>query len=115
MGKNTQIIEVKTKGAKKSKKELKGVSTGLKGMAKSAGLAAVAYLGTSGLINAMKSSLALYAEQQLAEVKLESALGKTAKGLKKYASALQQTTRFGDEVILQGMAQLAFFIKDEEQ
>ena len=113
--KNTQLIEVKTRGATKSKKQIQGVSNGLKSMAKSAAIAASAYFGARGLINAMKSSLSLYAEQELAEVKLESALGKTAAGLKKYASALQQTTRFGDELILQGMAQLAFFIKDEEQ
>tara|TARA_R110000824_G_scaffold176451_1_gene355416 strand:+ start:5806 stop:7731 length:1926 start_codon:yes stop_codon:yes gene_type:complete len=115
MAKNTQIIEVQTKGAEKSKKQLKGVSGGLKSMAKSAALAAGAYLGARGLLNVIKSSLDLFAEQQLAEVKLESALGKTSATLKKYASALQQTTRFGDELILQGMAQLAFFIKDEEQ
>ena len=110
-----KLIRVKTVGAEKSKKQLKGVSSGLKSMAKSVGTAAVAYLGASGLINAIKSSLSLYAEQQLAEVKLESALGKTSSGLKKYASALQQSTRFGDELILQGMTQLAFFIKDEKQ
>tara|TARA_R110002020_G_scaffold168120_1_gene356816 strand:- start:6157 stop:7905 length:1749 start_codon:yes stop_codon:yes gene_type:complete len=110
-----QIIEIITKGAKKSEKEVKGVSSGLKSMAKSAGLAAGAYLGARGLLSAIKSSLTLYAEQQLAEVKLESALGKTSVGLQKYASALQKTTRFGDELIMQGMAQLAFFIKDEKQ
>jgi len=113
--KDTHIIDVKTRGAKKSQKEIKGVGTALGGMAKKAGIAALAYFGARGLINAFKSSLSLYAEQQLAEVKLESALGKTSATLKKYASALQQTTRFGDEVILQGMAQLAFFIKDEKQ
>ncbi len=113
--KQTHIIDVKTKGADKSKKKIKGVSGALGGMAKQAGIAAAAYFGARGLLNALKSSLSLYAEQQLAEVKLESALGKTSSTLKKYASALQQTTRFGDELILQGMAQLAFFIKDEKQ
>ena len=115
MAENRHIIKVTTKGAEKSKRQLQGVSGGLKSMAKSAALAGAAYFGARGLINAIQSSLKLFAEQQLAEVKLESALGKTSATLKKYASALQQTTRFGDELILQGMAQLAFFIKDEKQ
>ena len=113
--KDTHIIDVKTKGAKKSQRDIKGVGGALGGLAKQAGIAALAYFGARGLLNALKSSLSLYAEQQLAEVKLESALGKTSSTLKKYATALQQTTRFGDELILQGMAQLAFFIKDEKQ
>ena len=56
MATNKHIIEVKTKGADKSKKQLKGVSSGLKSMAKSAALAAGAYLGARGLLNVIKSS-----------------------------------------------------------
>ena len=115
MAKNTQVIEVKTTGAEKSKQQLKGVSGGLKSMAKSAGIAAGAYFGTRALLAGIKSSIDLFKEQELAEVKLRQALGKSIGGLQQYASSLQKVTNFGDELILQGMAQLAFFIKDEEQ
>ena len=115
MAKNTQVIEVKTTGAEKSKQQLKGVSGGLKSMAKSAGLAAGAYFGSRALLSGIKSSIDLFKEQELAEVKLRQALGKSIGGLQQYASSLQKVTNFGDELVLQGMAQLAFFIKDEEQ
>ena len=113
--KQTVIVESKTVGFGKSQKKVKGLNSALGGLAVKAMGVAGAYFGARGIINALKSSMTLYAEQQLAEVKLEAALGKTSIGLQKYASALQKTTRFGDELILQGMAQLAFFIKDEEQ
>ena len=54
MAKNTHIIEVKTQGADKSKKQIQGVSGSLKGMAKSAGVAAAAYFGARGILNALK-------------------------------------------------------------
>ena len=115
MSKQQVIVESKAVGFGKSEKKVKGLNTALGGLATKAMGVAGAYFGARGVINALKSSLDLYAEQQLAEVKLEAALGKTSIGLQRYASALQRTTRFGDELILQGMAQLAFFIKDEEQ
>ena len=115
MSKQTVIVESKTVGFGKSEKKVKGLNSALGGLATKAMGVAGAYFGARGIINALKSSLSLYADQQLAEVKLEAALGKTSLGLQKYASSLQKTTRFGDELILQGMAQLAFFIKDEKQ
>ena len=115
MSKQTVIVESKAVGFGKSKKQVKGLNTALGGLAGKAMGVAGAYFGVRGIINALKSSMSLYAEQQLAEVKLEAALGKTTIGLQRYASSLQKTTRFGDELIMQGMAQLAFFIKDEEQ
>jgi len=57
----------------------------------------------------------LTAEQELAEKKLEAALGFTNQGLLDYASALQRSSVFGDEAILTAQALLAAFIKDEEQ
>ncbi len=55
------------------------------------------------------------AKQQQAEIKLESALGRTSKALLEQASALQGVTIFGDEVIIDAQAQIAAFIKDEDQ
>ena len=54
-------------------------------------------------------------EQELAERKLEQALGFTSTALTNQASALQQVTAFGDEAIISAQALLGAFIKDEEQ
>ncbi len=54
------------------------------------------------------------AQQQQAEIKLASALGRTSKELLNHASAMQQVTRFGDENVIVAQANIAAFIKDEE-
>ena len=54
------------------------------------------------------------AEQQQAEIKLSTALGRTSKELLNHASAMQQVTRFGDEVVIGAQASIAAFIQDEE-
>ena len=114
-GKHTFIIEGKTRGVDKSKQKVKGLSGALGGLATKALAVGASYFAAKGLINGISSSLKLYAEQELAETKLRAALGKSIVGLQRYASGLQKVTRFGDELIMQGMAQLAFFIKDEKQ
>mgnify|MGYP003637274942 FL=1 len=98
--KNTQVIEVITKGAKKSEKEVKGVSSGLKSMAKSAALAAGAYFGSRALLDGIQQSVKLFAQQELAEKKLRFAAGASTNQLIKQAQALQSVTRFGDEAII---------------
>ena len=100
MATNKHIIDIKTKGAKKSEKQIKGVSGGLSGLAKQAGIAAVAYFGASGLINGIKSSTDAFAKQELAEKKLRFAAGASTQELIKQAQALQKNTRFGDEAII---------------
>ena len=98
--KNTHIIEVLTKGAKKSEKEIKGVSGALGGLAKKAGLAAAAYFGSQALLQGVKSSIDLFAKQELSEKKLRFAAGASTEELIKQAQALQRTTKFGDEAII---------------
>ena len=112
--KNTQIIEAKTKGFNKAKQNIKGVNKSLGGMAKQAALAAAAMWGAKKLLDGMKASINLAAEQELAEKKLEAALGGVSKELKEYARELQQVSRFGDEVTLGAMAMIASFVKDEK-
>ena len=107
MGKNVQHIQVKTTGAKKSQKAIKGVNSGLKDMAKKAGLAAAAYIGANALLGAIKSSIALFGKQEEAEKKLRFAAGEMTEALIAQANALQQNTRFGDEQILAQQAYLA--------
>tara|TARA_Y100001938_G_scaffold140825_1_gene209582 strand:+ start:3123 stop:4895 length:1773 start_codon:yes stop_codon:yes gene_type:complete len=111
---NRQLIEVKATGAQKAKRQLKGVSNGLKDMAKSAAMAAGAYFGARALLGAIKSSIDLFGQQELAEKKLEAALGKTSKELLNQAKALQQVTMFGDETVMEAQALIAAFVKDEE-
>ena len=54
------------------------------------------------------------AQQQQAEIRLASALGRTSKELLNHASAMQRVTRFGDENVIAAQANIAAFIKDEE-
>ena len=114
MAKNTQLIEVKTTGATKSKKQIQGVSNGLKSMAKSAAMAAGAYFGARALLGAVKSSIDLFAKQELAEKKLEAALGKTSQALLNQAKAIQETTMFGDEQVIEAQALIGSFVQEEE-
>ena len=95
-----QIIEIITKGAKKSEKEVKGVSNGLKNLAKQAAVAAGAYFGARALLDGVRQSIDLFAQQELAEKKLRFAAGASTDQLIKQAKALQSVTIFGDEAII---------------
>ena len=99
------IIDVKTQGAKKANTEMGKLSATSKQLGKSLGAAAVAYFGTQGLISAINGSIAAYQQQEMAERKLQTALGRTSQALLNQASALQKVTTFGDEAII---AQQAF-------
>ena len=100
MATNKHIIDVQTKGAKKSEKQIKGVGGALGGLAKQAGIAAAAYFGTTALLSGVQKSIDLFAKQELAEKKLRFAAGASTSELIKQAQALQQTTIFGDEAII---------------
>ena len=56
----------------------------------------------------------LIGEQEKAERKLSTALGKTSKSLLAYASAQQKLTMFGDEQIINEMSQIAAFTNNEK-
>ena len=112
--KNTQVIEVVTKGANKSKQQLKGVSGGLKNLAKQAAVAAGAYFGARALLSGIQTSIDLFAKQELAEKKLEAALGKTSQKLLNQAKAIQQVTMFGDEQVIEAQALIGSFVKEEK-
>jgi len=100
-------IKVTTEGATKAKQEIGGLSGSINKMGKAVGIATTAYFGARGLISGLSSVITLAAEQELAEKKLSTALGKTSTELLKQASALQKTTRFGDEATIAQMAFLA--------
>ena len=110
-----QIIEIITKGAGKSKKDVDGVSTSLGSLAKKAGIAAAAYFGSGMLLDAVKQSITAFAQQEQAEKKLEFAAGSMSSALIKQAQALQKVTRFGDEAIIAQQAYLASLGLSEQQ
>ena len=114
MATNKHIIDVQTRGAVKSEKQIKGVSGALGGLAKQAGVAAAAYFGSRALLDGIKQSIDLFGKQELAEKKLETALGKTSNMLLNQAKALQQVTMFGDEQIIEAQALIGSFVKEEE-
>ena len=58
--------------------------------------------------------LKLYGEQEKAILKLNNALGFNSTMLQEQASALQDITGIGDEVIIQSQAMLASFVRNED-
>ena len=107
-------LKVRTQGTKKAKKDLKGVESGMTRMGKAAAKAGAAFFAAKGLITGFKKIIELAAAQELAEKKLEAALGKTSQALLNQASALQQVSMFGDEAIIEAQALIAAFVDDEE-
>ena len=75
----------------------------------------IAAFGFATLNKTLGSFVRAQGEQELAEKKLEQALGGVNKALLGQASALQQVTAFGDETIISAQALLAAFVKDEDQ
>jgi PAS domain-containing protein len=110
---NKVNIKVTATGAEQSKKKIQGVSGSLKGLAKQALAASAAYFGTRALLNGIQQSIDLFAKQELAEKKLEAALGKTSNMLLNQAKALQQVTMFGDEQIIEAQALIGSFVEEE--
>ena len=112
--KNTHIIEARAKGFDKAKGKVKGVSSSLKGMAKAAISVAAAMQGARMVLSSMKTFIDLAGKQELAEKKLEAALGRTSYALQNQAKSLQRVSRFGDETIMEAQALIAAFVKEED-
>lgn len=108
-------IKVSESGAKQAAAGLGQVDNSMKKLASSAVKMAAAYFSTQGLINGAKAALNAYGQQELAEKKLETALGKTSSALLAQASALQKISIFGDEATIEAQALLAAFTKEESQ
>ena len=106
------LINVTTKGVKGAQSGLKKLTSSLKSLA-TMNLAKAA--GVVAMPAVMKKSISLSAEQELQEKKLTQALGKNADALIKQAGALQQSSRFGDEAIIQQQAYLASIGMSEQQ
>ena len=108
-------IKVSAKGARKASQELGGVDSKLKGLAKSAGLAAAGFFGARALLSGFKEAIRLAGIQEQAEKRLSVALGGNTKALLDQATALQKVTTFGDEAIIGVQASIAAFVDNEDQ
>jgi len=101
-------IDVRTKGAKKSKDEIGGLGRSIKSLG-------IAAMGASSVFFSAKGLIDAFSKQEMAEKKLETALGRTSKELLDQASALQKVSMFGDEQIIVQQAFLASLKFTEEQ
>ena len=108
-------IIIQEKGAKKAEKNIAGLSKKLGGLSKAAMGAAGGLLGAGALVAGLRAATQAAAEQELAEKKLTQALGGSAEALIQQAAALQQSTIFGDEAIIQQQAYLASIGLSEQQ
>jgi len=113
MAKTNLLINVTTKGVKTASSGIKKLSGSLVSLSKFAMVGATG--GAVALGVAMKKATSAAAEQELQERKLAQALGKNTDALLKQAGALQQTSRFGDEAIIQQQAYLASIGMSEQQ
>ena len=108
-------IRVSQQGAAKTSRDFKKVDNSLVSMGKAAAGAALAFFGVGKLIQGLKAATNAAAQQELAEKKLETALGKTSTALLDQAAALQKVTTAGDEAIIEQQAFLASLKFTEDQ
>ena len=90
-------VKVSAKGARKTSQQLGGVNSQIKSLAKSAGLAAAAFMGARGLFNAFKSTIQVGKtfEQSLANLRaISGATGSAFKALEEDAKRLGASTKF---------------------
>ena len=109
------VLRTKLKGAQKTKQGLQGIDSGIRSIGKSAMALGAGFFAAQGIISGFRSVISAAGQQELAEKKLESALGRTSQALLNQASALQQVSMFGDEAIIEAQALIAAFVDDEEQ
>lgn len=103
-GQNIIEIIFNSIGAEKVGKSASNLGNKFKNLAATA----AKYTAAIGVITAGAIKLVeIHGQQARAEAQLEAALGKTSNALLKQASALQRSTRFADEAIIQQQAFLA--------
>ena len=121
MAKRVYVAEFDAKDARYNQKLDKmqsktlGASKKMEGAFKKLGAALIAAFSAQQVLNFMRTSIELYGRQEQAVKKLNTALGKTTTGLQKYASELQKVTTYGDENIIEAMALIGAFVKEEDQ
>lgn len=113
VSKNLQEIEKDSKGLSGA------LSSSVSSLVTKIGAVGVATFITTKAFRALKKtfneSIISWKNQIDANTRLSSALGYTSSSLESYASELQRTTNYSDDVIMASMAQVAAFIQDEQQ
>ncbi len=112
---STYKLIMKAVGFEKADDKTNKLGNSLGKLAKKASMVAGAYFGSQAVLNGVKQSLDLFGRQEQAVRKLDQALGKNTQGLQRYASQLQQVTRFGDEATIEQMAFLGSIGMTEDQ
>jgi len=72
-------------------------------------------LGGAAILRLFSGAIDKFKVQELAVRKLDTALGYATKSLQDYAAGLQKVTTFGDENIINAMALIGMFVKEEDQ
>jgi len=107
-------IKVGLKGHKKAEKGLGKLDSRMKGLGSTALKLGGTFFAARGIVSGIKAVINLSGEQEMAEKKLEAALGKTSRALLSQASALQKLSMFGDEQIIEAQALIAAFVDEED-
>ena len=94
-------LRISETGAKEASRAIGRVDGRLKSLGKTAATAAAAFFGARMLIQGFRQAVDAAGRQELAERKLQTALGRTSKALLDQASALQKVTTVGDEAIIE--------------
>lgn len=75
---------------------------------------AAAFAGTA-IFSFLKDSVQAFGESEKAAAKLEKQLGYSSDALNSYASEIQRTTTFEDDLVVAAMGSIAAFTKNEDQ
>ena len=109
------LIKLGVIGDKDTKKKVKKVESSFERLGSTAIKVGGAFFAARGMSSGISTVVNLAAQQELAEKKLQTALGGTSRALLDQASALQKVTTFGDEAIIEQMSFLAALNLSEEQ
>ena len=113
----SRIIDLifRTKGAETASKKTKNLDSKLGNLGQTAMKVGAAFFAAKGVLKGLGTFIELAGAQELAEKKLETALGRSSQALLDHASALQKQTTFGDEATIEAMALMAAFTDNEEE
>lgn len=87
----------------------------MKSRAMAFGTMMAAAIAGSAIFAFLKDSVQAFGESEKAAAKLEKQLGYTSDALSNYASEVQQTTTFEDDLVVAAMGSIAAFTKNEEE
>ena len=116
--KTKQIIEVVTKGANKSKKQLKGVEGAMGGLAKKALAAGASFFAVRGIINGMQESVKLAGKMKSVEQafdKMGKKAGLSGNSLNKLRKAVDGTVSDLDLMTKANNAMALGLVQSDEQ